>query len=138
MEGSFPGDEVRTAISNLEVNGNPFGLAYAARDEWADELNVAIMEQDSSVDILYFVGCYASFDKRNREVARSFVRICSAAGIKLGILGKGEKCCGEPARKLGNEYLDFYYIGRYMDILDPLRTVLQVAGGRLTEMERSG
>ena len=105
MAGAFPGDEVRTAVNNLEVNANPFGLAYAGRGDWADGLNVATMEQDSAVDILYFVGCYASFDKRNREVARNFIGICAAAGIKVGILGKEEKCCGEPARKLGNEYL---------------------------------
>ncbi|GFE57374.1 heterodisulfide reductase-related iron-sulfur binding cluster [Geobacter sp. AOG1] len=105
MEGAFPGDEVRTAISNLEVNGNPFGLAFAARGDWAEHLPVTRMESGEEVDILYFVGCYASFDKRNREIAKSFVTICAAAGIKVGILGKEEKCCGEPARKLGNEYL---------------------------------
>jgi Fe-S oxidoreductase len=105
MEGAFPGDEVRTAIANIEVNGNPFGLAYAARGDWADGLPVVTMESGGDVDILYFVGCYASFDKRNREVARNFITICAAAGIKVGILGKEEKCCGEPARKLGNEYL---------------------------------
>jgi Fe-S oxidoreductase/nitrate reductase gamma subunit len=105
MEGVFPGDEVRTAINDIEVNGNPFGLAYAARGEWADGMDVKIMEQDSKVDVLYFVGCYASFDKRNRDIARSFIKICNAAGIRVGILGKEEKCCGEPPRKLGNEYL---------------------------------
>ena len=105
MEGVFPGDEVRTAVNDIEVNGNPFGLAFAARGEWADGLDVKIMEQDSKVDILYFVGCYASFDKRNRDIARSFIKICNAAGIRVGILGKEEKCCGEPPRKLGNEYL---------------------------------
>jgi len=105
MEGAFPGDEVRTAVNNIEVNGNPFGLAYAARGEWAEGLQLSIMEQDSDVDILYFVGCYASFDKRNIKVATSFVRLCAAAGVKVGILGKEEKCCGEPMRKLGNEYL---------------------------------
>ena len=105
MEGSFPGDEVRTAISNIEVNGNPFGLAFASRADWAKDLNVSIMAENSDVDILYFVGCYASFDRRNRQVATSFIKICTAAGIKVGILGKEEKCCGEPPRKLGNEYL---------------------------------
>jgi len=105
MEGAFPGDEVRSATGNLEVNGNPFGLAYASRGEWADGLPVVTMESGEEADILYFVGCYASFDKRNREIAKSFVKICAAAGIKVGILGKEEKCCGEPARKLGNEYL---------------------------------
>jgi len=105
MEGSFPGDEVRTAISNIEVNGNPFGLAYAGRAEWAENLDVAVLAENSDVDILYFVGCYASFDRRNRQIAESFIKICTAAGVKVGILGKEEKCCGEPARKLGNEYL---------------------------------
>ncbi len=105
MESAFPGEEVRVAVNNTEVNGNPFGLAFASRGEWAEGLDLKIMEKDSDVDILYFVGCYASFDKRNREVARSFVKICNAAGISLGILGKEEKCCGEPVRKLGNEYI---------------------------------
>lgn len=105
MEGAFPGDEVRTAVSNIEVNGNPFGLAYAARGEWANGLTVTTMESGEEVDILYFVGCYASFDKRNQQVAKNFITICNAAGVKVGILGKEEKCCGEPVRKLGNEYL---------------------------------
>jgi len=105
MEGSFPGEEVRTATSATEVNGNPFGLGFAARGDWADGLDVTIMENGGDVDILYFVGCYASFDRRNREIARSFITICNAAGVKVGILGKQEKCCGEPVRKLGNEYL---------------------------------
>ncbi|MGE4345572.1 MAG: heterodisulfide reductase-related iron-sulfur binding cluster [Geoalkalibacter sp.] len=105
MEGTFPGDEVRAAIGNLEVNANPFGMAFAARGDWAEGLDVARVNEGEQADILYFVGCYASFDKRNQEVARSFVKICDAAGIRVGILGKDEKCCGEPARKLGNEYL---------------------------------
>jgi Fe-S oxidoreductase/nitrate reductase gamma subunit len=105
MEGSFPGDEVRTAVNNVEVNGNPFGLAYAARGDWASGLDVKIMRDETDVDILYFVGCYASYDNRNREVARDFIRICNAARIRVGIMGKEEKCCGEPLRKLGNEYL---------------------------------
>ena len=105
MEGAFPGDEVKTAINNIEVNGNPFGLAYAARSDWAEGLDVKLMAEAPDVDILYFVGCYASFDKRNQAVARNFISICTAAGVRVGILGKEEKCCGEPPRKLGNEYL---------------------------------
>jgi len=105
MEGSFSGDEVRTAVGNLEVNSNPFGMAFAARGDWANGLNIARANEGEPADILYFVGCYASFDKRNQEIAKSFVTICAAAGIKVGVLGKDEKCCGEPARKLGNEYL---------------------------------
>ena len=106
MEGEFPGDEVMTAMEQTEVNGNPLGMGYASRGDWAEGLG----RQDAwpriaEVDILYFVGCYACFDKRNIAVARSFVRLCQAAGVKVGILGKEEKCCGEPMRKMGNEYL---------------------------------
>jgi Fe-S oxidoreductase/nitrate reductase gamma subunit len=105
MQGEFPGGEVMTAVNNTEVNGNPFGLAYASRGDWANGLDVQRVADGSAVDILYFAGCYASFDKRNQDVARNFIKICNAAGIKVGILGKEEKCCGEPERKLGNEYL---------------------------------
>lgn len=105
MEGEFPGEEVMTAMENTEVNGNPLGLAYASRGDWAEDLPVTTLSQNKDVDILYFVGCYASFDKRNQTVAKAFVKLCNAAGIKVGILGKEEKCCGEPMRKMGNEYL---------------------------------
>jgi Fe-S oxidoreductase len=105
MQGEFPGGEVLTAANNTEVNGNPFGLAFASRGDWAEGLNVQRMAEGGQVDILYFAGCYASFDKRNQLVARNFIKICDAAGIKVGMLGKEEKCCGEPMRKLGNEYL---------------------------------
>jgi Fe-S oxidoreductase/nitrate reductase gamma subunit len=105
MEGEFPGEEVMAAMEQLEVNGNPLGMGYASRGEWAEGLGVKSLAEDAEIDILYFVGCYASFDKRNIAVARSFITLCQAAGIKVGILGKEEKCCGEPARKMGNEYL---------------------------------
>ncbi|MFO7982295.1 MAG: heterodisulfide reductase-related iron-sulfur binding cluster [Desulfuromonadales bacterium] len=105
MEGEFPGEEVMSAVDQLEVNGNPLGLGYASRGDWAEGLPVTTLAEDADVDILYFVGCYGSFDKRNQAVASAFVRLCAAAGVKVGILGKEEKCCGEPVRKLGNEYL---------------------------------
>jgi Fe-S oxidoreductase len=105
MEGEFPGEEVMTAMEQTEVNGNPLGIGYAERGAWAEELGVKTVAEDPDVDILYFVGCYASFDKRNIAVATSFIKLCHAAGVKVGILGKEEKCCGEPMRKMGNEYL---------------------------------
>lgn len=105
MEGEFPGEEVMAAMEATEVNGNPLGIGYAERGDWAEELGVKPLAEDKEVDILYFVGCYGSFDKRNINVAKSFVKLCQAAGVKVGILGKEEKCCGEPMRKMGNEYL---------------------------------
>lgn len=105
MEGEFPGEEVRLSISNVEVNGNPFGNSFADRHKWAEELNIKLLSEDNNVDIMYFVGCYASYDPRNIKIAKSFIKICEAAQIKVGILGSEEKCCGDPVRKTGNEYL---------------------------------
>ena len=117
MQGEFPGEEVMVAVNNIEVNGNPFGMAYAGRGDWTAGLDVQVMGDGADVDILYFVGCYASFDKRNQEVARSFIKICNASGVRVGILGKEEKCCGEPLRKLGNEYLYQMTAGENIELI---------------------
>ncbi|NTU54334.1 MAG: (Fe-S)-binding protein [Chlorobiaceae bacterium] len=105
MSGEFPGEEARIGCEGIEINGNPFGLSGSRRGDWAQGLPVSLDDGKKEIDILYFTGCFASFDPRHRKVAESFVRICSAAGIRVGILGNAERCCGEPARKLGNEYL---------------------------------
>jgi len=105
MKGEFAGDEGRAAINSYEVNKNPFGLPPAERADWAAGLGVTQLAENAEVDIVYFAGCYASFDQRNKAVARKFLEICNKAGVKVGMLGKEEQCCGEPARKLGNEYL---------------------------------
>ncbi|PLX95554.1 MAG: electron transporter [Desulfuromonas sp.] len=118
MEGEFPGEEVMTAMEHTEVNGNPLGIGYASRGEWAEELGVKTLAEDPDVDILYFVGCYASFDKRNIKIAQAFIKLCQAAGVKVGILGKQEKCCGEPMRKMGNEYL---YQGLATEMIELIR-----------------
>ena len=105
MEGEFSGDEVKTAVNNVEVNGNPLGMAFSTRGDWAEGEKIKTLAEDTDVDILFFAGCYSSFDKRSIKVAKSFLKLCESAGVKVGILGKEEKCCGEPVRKLGNEYL---------------------------------
>ncbi|MDH5638187.1 MAG: heterodisulfide reductase-related iron-sulfur binding cluster [Nitrospinota bacterium] len=101
MEGKFPGDEVARAMDAIEVNGNPLGYAPAARGEWAEGMAIST----DKMNVLYFAGCYASYDRRNIKVARALVGVLDKLGVKAGILGKREKCCGEPARKMGNEYL---------------------------------
>ncbi|MEZ0396383.1 MAG: heterodisulfide reductase-related iron-sulfur binding cluster [Anaerolineales bacterium] len=102
MRGDLPGAEVAAAVRQLETNGNPFGLAAAGRADWAAGLE---LYPPAEADLLYFAGCFASFDKRNQAVARAFVRLCHAAGLRVGILGRAETCCGEPLRKLGHEDL---------------------------------
>ena len=105
MEGVFPGDEVRTARHPSRGQRQSLWPGLRRARPWTDGPGVSTLESGEEVDVLYFVGCYASFDKRNQQVAKNFIAICRAAGIRVGILGKEEKCCGEPPRKLGNEYL---------------------------------
>ncbi len=106
MESSFP-SEVAGVFRNMEVNSNPWGIGLASRGDWAKPLNVPILSEaeDKDIDILYYVGCSGSFDDRNKKVAVAFVQVLQAAGVRFAILGAEEKCCGDSARRMGNEYL---------------------------------
>jgi Fe-S oxidoreductase/nitrate reductase gamma subunit len=106
MESSFP-PEVAGVFKNMEVNSNPWGIGLAKRGDWAKAMGVKILSEseDKDIDVLYYVGCSGSFDDRNKKVAASFVQILQAAGVRFGILGAEEKCCGDSARRMGNEYL---------------------------------
>jgi Fe-S oxidoreductase len=103
-ESNFP-QQLQTAFVNMENNSNPWGMGAHTRADWAEGLGVKTLAEDPNVDILYWVGCAASFDERNRNVARSFVQIMQKAGVKFGILGTEENCSGDSARRGGNEYL---------------------------------
>lgn len=103
-ESNFP-QEAQTACRNMEKNANPWGVGWNARADWAEELGVKIMGEDSDVDVLYWVGCAGSFDERTKKVATSLVRLMQEAQVNFGILGTEEKCCGDSARRIGNEYL---------------------------------
>lgn len=104
MESNFP-SEVQVVFRNMENNSNPWGLGMATRADWAKDLGVKILSEDSDVDLLYYVGCAGSFDDRYKKVSTAVVKILQAAGINFGILGTEEKCCGDSARRIGNEYL---------------------------------
>src|ERR1700730_10524550 len=103
-ESRFPA-ELQPAFRNLETNGNPWQMSWQTRAEWAQDLGVRQMADVQEAEYLYWVGCYGSFDERNRKVARALVRVLQAAGVDFAILGNEEKCTGEPARRLGHEYL---------------------------------
>lgn len=106
MESSFP-PEVAGVFKNMEVNSNPWGIGLSKRGDWAKALGVKILSEseDTDIDVLYYVGCSGSFDDRNKRVAAAFAQIMQAAGVRFGILGAEEKCCGDSARRMGNEYL---------------------------------
>ncbi len=101
--GVFPGaaKAVRTAAGSLTKDGNPLNEERGARDAWAKGLPVKPFKE--GMEILYYVGCYYSYDPRMRKVAVATTEILRKAGVDFGILGNQESCCGESIRKTGHE-----------------------------------
>jgi len=105
MEGDLP-TEGQVALQNMEKNSNPWGVGFDKRAEWAEGLDVPVFgEGVEDVEYCFYVGCAGAFDDRNKKIAQSMAKILNAAGIKFAILGQEEQCCGDSARRLGNEYL---------------------------------
>jgi len=104
MEGNYP-KELDPALKGLERNGNPWGIGYDKRADWAEGLDVKTMAEDSDVDYLLWIGCAGSFDDRAKKVSISLVKILQKANISFAILGKEEKCTGDFARRVGNEMM---------------------------------
>jgi len=104
MESRFPG-ELREVFRAMERKGNPWGVEKAERADWAQPLGVKTLAENPKVDYLYFPGCFKGFDDRNKKVAKALVKILQRMGISFGVLGPEEGCCGDPARRTGNEYL---------------------------------
>ncbi len=102
--GEFP-PEAQNALRNIERAGNPWGQPAQTRADWAKDAGVPTLAQVPDAEYLYFVGCAASFDRRNQKVALSLAKILRVAGVSFAILGVEETCNGDPARRIGNEYL---------------------------------
>jgi Fe-S oxidoreductase len=103
-ESRFP-KEAQGALRSIEGQGNPYGLPKAQRADWAQGLGVKTVAEHPDAEYLYFVGCAASYDEANKAVARAFVQLLQKAGVDFAILGGRETCNGDPARRIGNEYL---------------------------------
>jgi len=101
--GVFPDPvtPVVTVGASLMAEGNPFDLERAKRADWAEGLGVKTFAE--GMEILYFPGCYLSYDPRLKKVAAATAKILAKAGVDFGILGAEESCCGESIRKTGNE-----------------------------------
>jgi Fe-S oxidoreductase len=104
MESKFP-TEVQTVFKNMETNASPWAFAASDRAAWAEGLSVKTMAEEPNVDVLLWVGCAGSYDDRNKKVLRAFVSLLKKANVKFAILGTEEQCTGDPARRIGNEYL---------------------------------
>ncbi|MEW6717204.1 MAG: heterodisulfide reductase-related iron-sulfur binding cluster [Chloroflexota bacterium] len=96
---------VGDTLRNMERQGNPWGIPPQDRTSWTEGLEVRKLKPGDETDVLLYVGCAAAFDDRNKKVIRSFVGLLHKAGVNFGILGLDEACCGETARRMGNEYL---------------------------------
>jgi Fe-S oxidoreductase/nitrate reductase gamma subunit len=103
-ESRFP-EELKTTFANLERNYTPWAFSHSSRADWAEGLDVPLMANAQKADILFWVGCAGSYDARYQKVARAFVQLLKMAGVNFAILGNEEKCTGDPARRMGNEYL---------------------------------
>ncbi len=116
-QASIP-DAAERALRNIEARGHPWRGATASRTDWARGLDIKILAEDSDVDLLFWVGCTGALEERSIRVTRSVANILKQAGINFGILGTEESCCGEPARRLGNEYLFQMQVEKNIKILN--------------------
>ncbi len=129
-ESRFPREAI-TAFKGIETQGNPWGLAQEKRADWAKGLGIPILAEisdRSAIDVLYWVGCAGSYDERNQKVSRAFAGLMKQAGVNFAILGSEETCTGDPARRLGNEYLYASVAKRNIETLkryQPRRIVTQ-------------
>lgn len=103
-EGQFAGPAA-TSMKHIANRFNPYGRPNAERLNWADGLNVPTVESNPQYEYLYWVGCAAAFDPRAQKVARAMVQLSQAANVNFAVLGKQERCTGDPARRLGDEFL---------------------------------
>ncbi|HEY3725751.1 MAG TPA: (Fe-S)-binding protein [Solirubrobacteraceae bacterium] len=105
VESSFP-TESEPMLRDVERASNPWGKAQSERADWAASIGVRVLEPgDPPPEYLYWVGCATSFDERARKTAESTAKLLLAAGVEFAILGPREACTGDPARRIGNEYV---------------------------------
>ena len=126
IEGEFP-TQLQTAFRGMERANNPWGINHDKRLDWAEGLNVKTTEQNPEPDVLFWVGCAASYDPQSQKTARAFVQLLDHAGVDFAVLGKRECCTGDSARRAGNEYLYRQLADTNVATLNEIRPKLIVA-----------
>lgn len=114
----FP--EIGTFFRNIEIFGDTFGKGRAFREDWAIGTEVKKISKGVQTDILYWVGCQGTFHDRGSLIASSLAELFKKGGVDFGILGKDECCCGDPIRRIGNEYLFQKVAKRNIELLNQL------------------
>ncbi len=97
------------AANKVKINGNPWGIAQDDRFKWAENCDVPVITAGKKVEYLYYVGCAGSYDAANQKVVQDTVNLLKKAGVEFAVMGKTEKCNGDPIRRFGDEYT-FYEI----------------------------
>ncbi|AUW94217.1 4Fe-4S ferredoxin [Sulfobacillus thermotolerans] len=103
-QGEMPA-EAQNVFRNMETQGNPWGLGSDPRQRFAQEMGIKDVSKGDRPKVLYWMGCAATYDDRAHKVAEATVKLLKEAGVDVGVLGALEKCTGDSARRLGNEYL---------------------------------
>ncbi len=117
-ESRFPPEAGRLLRGIEGANENPWSQPASARVEWTDGLDVRILEPgDPAPEYLFWVGCAGAFDERAQEATRSVARLLAATGTDFAILGPRERCTGDPARRMGHEYLFQQLAERNVEVL---------------------
>ncbi len=104
ISGEFPA-ELNKPFEGMETNGNPWNLSRLDRANWIDGLEIPKAADHPTAEVLYWVGCAASYDDRAKKVARATAQLLMQAGVDFAILAEEESCTGDSARRAGNEYL---------------------------------
>jgi Fe-S oxidoreductase/nitrate reductase gamma subunit len=105
MEKSKFPEAAQQALQSLQSRMHPYRGTTATRTSWMEGLNIPIVEDTKDIEVLYWVGCSAALEERNMKVAKATAKVMQAAGVKFVVLGDEEICCGDPARRMGDEYL---------------------------------
>jgi Fe-S oxidoreductase len=125
IESAFP-SEAGVMLRNLENKGNPWGLADRGREEWTDGLGFDVPRAvpgeklPADMDYLFWVGCAGALEDRAKKVTRAVAELLHTAGVNFAILGAGETCSGDPARRLGNEFLFQMLATQNVETLDSI------------------
>jgi Fe-S oxidoreductase/nitrate reductase gamma subunit len=118
--GQIP-KSVADTMRNMERQGNPWGMPAEDRMAWAGGLEVRELAPGDETDVLLFMGCASAYDDRNKKVARSFVKLLHKLKVDFAVLGLDEICCGETARRMGNEYLFQVYAEQNIEAFNQVK-----------------
>jgi len=133
IASAFP-SELGGLFKNLENNQNPWGMSARARMDWAKDLPFEVkqvgqdVESLDEVDYLFWVGCAGAYEDRAKKTTRAVAELLNAAGVTFAVLGNGETCTGDPARRAGNEFI-------YQGLAQQNVETLNAAGARVSFAE---